>query len=242
MHAFLSEHLEHTALSQRPHPGKPKLQHVGFFSLFPLFSHYVVFPAHLIPCGKVNYLCYTEVCISCLDLCECWMCIFKLFLYISTWMAHKHIHLRFKATKTELAFFFFQYVHPWGSQKIRILKWLAIPFSNILVPWCEELTHWKRPWCWEKLKARGEGGTRGWDVWMASLTQWTWVWANSGRWWRTGKPGMLQFNGLQRVRHNLLTEQQQQQSFLWIFLILFLWFLGANIVLCRGQGFGSLKW
>ena len=117
VHAFLSEHLEHTALSQRPHPGKPKLQHVGFFSLFPLFSHYVVFPAHLIPCGKVNYLCYTEVCISCLDLCECWMCIFKLFLYISTWMAHKHIHLRFKATKTELAFFFFSICSSMGFSK-----------------------------------------------------------------------------------------------------------------------------
>ena len=58
--------------------------------------------------------------------------------------------------------------------------------SNILAPWCEELTHWKRPWCWERLKARGEGGDRGWDGWMASLTQWTWVWAKSGRQWRTG--------------------------------------------------------
>ena len=78
------------------------------------------------------------------------------------------------------------------------------------LPWCEELTHWKRPWCWERLKARGEGNNRGWDSWMASLTQWTWVWANSGRWWRTGKPGTLQFMGLQRVRHNWVTEQQQQ--------------------------------
>ena len=59
--------------------------------------------------------------------------------------------------------------------------------SNTLVPWCKELTHWERPWCWERLKAGGEGGDRGWDGWMASLTQWTWVWASSGRWWRTGK-------------------------------------------------------
>ena len=61
-----------------------------------------------------------------------------------------------------------------------------------LATWCEELTHWKRPWCWERLKAGGEGAV-GWDGWMASLTQWTWVWASSGRWWRTGKPGMLQW-------------------------------------------------
>ena len=63
--------------------------------------------------------------------------------------------------------------------------------SNILATWCEELTHWKRPWCWERLKAGGKWGDRGWDGWMASLTQWTWVWANSGRQWRTRKPGVL---------------------------------------------------
>ena len=48
---------------------------------------------------------------------------------------------------------------------------------------------------------------RGWDGWMASPTQWTWVWSSSGRWWRTGKPGMLQSMGLQRVRHEWATEQ-----------------------------------
>ena len=51
--------------------------------------------------------------------------------------------------------------------------------SNTLVTWCEELTHWKRLWCWERLKAGGEGDDRGWDGWMASLTQWTCVWASS---------------------------------------------------------------
>ena len=69
--------------------------------------------------------------------------------------------------------------------------------SNTLVTWCEELTHWKRPWCWERLKAGGERDDRGWDNWMASLTQWTWVWASSGRWWRTGKTGMQQSMGSQ---------------------------------------------
>ena len=51
--------------------------------------------------------------------------------------------------------------------------------TNTLATWCEELTHKKRPWCWERLKA-GEGNNRGWDGWMASLSQWTWVWVNSG--------------------------------------------------------------
>ena len=63
--------------------------------------------------------------------------------------------------------------------------------SNTLAPWCKELTHWKRPWCWERLKAGGEGDDRGWDGWMASLTQWTWVWVTSRSWWWTGKTGML---------------------------------------------------
>ena len=66
------------------------------------------------------------------------------------------------------------------------------------------LTHWKRLWCWEGLGAGGEGDDRGWDGWMASRTQWTWVWVNSGSWWRTGRPA--QFMGLQRVRHNWATE------------------------------------
>ena len=74
--------------------------------------------------------------------------------------------------------------------------------SNTVATWWEEPTHWKRPWCWERLRAGGEGGNRGWDGWMASLTQWIWIWANSGRYWRTGKPGMLQSMGLQRVRHD----------------------------------------
>ena len=77
--------------------------------------------------------------------------------------------------------------------------------SNTLATWCEELTHWKRPWCWERLKAREEGD-RGWDGSMASLTRWTWVWASSGSWWWTGKAGILQSTGLQTVRHNWVTE------------------------------------
>ena len=76
-----------------------------------------------------------------------------------------------------------------------------------LATWCKELTHWKRPWCWKRLRAGGKGYNRGWDCWIASLTQWTWVWAQSRRLWRTGKPGMLLSMGLQRVRVDLVTEQ-----------------------------------
>ena len=57
--------------------------------------------------------------------------------------------------------------------------------------WWKELTNWKRPWCWETLKVGGEGDDKGLGGWMASWTQWTWIWANSGRWWRTGRPGAL---------------------------------------------------
>ena len=78
--------------------------------------------------------------------------------------------------------------------------------SNTLATWCEELTHLKRPWCWEWLRAGGEGDDRGWDGWMAPLTQWTWVWVNSGCWWWTGRPGVLRFMGSQRVRHDWATE------------------------------------
>ena len=74
------------------------------------------------------------------------------------------------------------------------------------VTWCKELTHLKRPWCWETLKTGGEGDDRRWDGWMALLTQWTWVWVNSGSWWWTGRPGVLQSMGLQRVRHGWVTE------------------------------------
>ena len=71
---------------------------------------------------------------------------------------------------------------------------------------CEVLTHWKRLWCWEGLGTGGEGGDRGWDGWMASLTQWTWIWVNSGSLWWTGRPGVLRFMGSQRVGHNWATE------------------------------------
>ena len=78
--------------------------------------------------------------------------------------------------------------------------------SSTLATSSEELTHWKRLWCWEGLGAGGKGDDRGWDGWMASPTRWTWVWENSRRWWWTGRPGVLQFMGSQRVGHDWATE------------------------------------
>ena len=79
----------------------------------------------------------------------------------------------------------------------------------------EELTHWKRPWCLERLKAEEKGDDRVWDSWMASLTQRTWVWGSSGWWWWTGKPGMLQSMESQTVWQNWATTQQQKCLRLW---------------------------
>ena len=78
--------------------------------------------------------------------------------------------------------------------------------SSTLATSCAELTHWKRPRCWEGLGAGGEGDDRGWDGWMASLIRWTWVWVNSRSWWWTGRPGVLRFMWSQRVRHDWATE------------------------------------
>jgi len=82
----------------------------------------------------------------------------------------------------------------------------TLSYSNTLATWCEELTHWKRPRCWGRLKAGGDGDDRGWDGWMASPTRWAWVWADTGRQWRTGKPDVLQSTGSQRVGHDWATE------------------------------------
>ena len=78
--------------------------------------------------------------------------------------------------------------------------------SNPLATCCKELTHWERPWCWERLMAGGEGDDRGWDGWMASQTQWTCVWVNPRSWWWTGRPGMLRFMVSQRVGQDWATE------------------------------------
>ena len=114
-----------------------------------------------------------------------------------------------------------QPVHPKGNQ-----SWIFTgrtdaeaevpPGAITLTTWCEEPAHWERLSWWERLRAEGEGGDRGWDGGMASLTPWIWVWKNSRRWWRTGKPGVLQPMGLQRVRHDLTTEQQSIEPYVTV--------------------------
>ena len=104
-----------------------------------------------------------------------------------------------------------QSVHPQGNQ-----LWMFIGRTDTEA---EAPMHWlpagksqlvgKNPWCWERLSIGREGDDKGCDGCMVSPTQWTWVWANSRRWWRTEKPGVLHFIGWQRVRHVLGTEQQQ---------------------------------
>ena len=98
-----------------------------------------------------------------------------------------------------------QPVHPKGNQ-----SWIFIGRTDIEaetpILWPPNVKNWKRPWCWERLEAGGEGEDRGWDGWMALLTQWMWVWVNSGSWCWTGRPGVLQSMRLQKVRHDWATE------------------------------------
>ena len=89
-------------------------------------------------------------------------------------------------------------VNPKGINSEYLLEgWCWGLSRNTLANWCEELINWKKPLCWERLKAGGEGDNRGWDGWMASPTQCTWVCVSSGSWWRTGEPGVLQSVGSQ---------------------------------------------
>ena len=102
---------------------------------------------------------------------------------------------------------------PWTARRSNhsILKEISPEYSwkdwcrsrkfNTLATLYEGLTHLKRPWCWERQKA-GEGDDRGWEGWMASPTQWTWVWVKPRSWWWIGRPGFLQSMGLQRIGYN----------------------------------------
>ena len=106
---------------------------------------------------------------------------------------------------------------PWTARRYNqsILKeishwkdWCWSCNSNTLATWCEELSHLKRPWCWQRLTAGGEGDDRGWDGWMALLTRCSWLWASSGNWWWTGEPGVLPSMMLQsQIRLSDWTEQ-----------------------------------
>ena len=131
-----------------------------------------------------------------------------------------------------------QPVRPKGKLAV-IVHWKDWCWSlnaNILATWWEELTHLKTPWCWESLKA-GEGDDGGWDGLMASLTQWTWVWVNSWSWWWTGRPGVLQSMGSERVRHDWVTELNWTERWRgiwvkhWVFSMTFAFFKKLTISL-----------
>ena len=110
----------------------------------------------------------------------------------------------------------------WGSYPVdptlffstRVLQWSlrSIIWNEghcLKIKLYDELTHLKRPWFWERLRAGGEVDDRGYDGWMASSTQWTWVWVNSRSWWWTGRPGVLWFMESQRIGHKWATELTQ---------------------------------
>ena len=111
--------------------------------------------------------------------------------------------------------------------------------SNTLATWCGELTHWKRPRSWIRLKVGGERDNRGLDGWMVLLTQWIWVWVNSESWWWTGRPGMLWFMGSQRVGHNWATELNWSKNIRCLLhgdtKINNSWFHVANVSILRPQ-------
>ena len=110
-----------------------------------------------------------------------------------------------------------QPVHTNWNQSWIFIWWTdAKVEAPILWPPDAESTHWKRTWCWERLKAR-KGNNRGWNVWMASLTQRTWAWAISGSWWWTLKPGMLQSVRVQRVVHDWVTDLNWNKiQYMWL--------------------------
>ena len=107
------------------------------------------------------------------------------------------------------------------------------------VLWPPDAKSWllKRPWCWEWLRSVGDGDDRGWDGWMASPTQWTWVWVNFGSWCWTGRPSMLRFMGLQsRTRLNDWTELNH--SYKWTSGLVFIKF---RIRKCHIVSFDSTR-
>ena len=151
--------------------------------------------------GVEGWQVLTEICVR---RCYCWLCpvshaecrktdAFELWcwrrLLRAPWTARRSNQSILKETS------------PGCSLEGLILRLKLQYFGHLM----RRVDFWKRPWCWEGLGAGGEGDNRGWDDWMASPTWWTWVWVNSGSWWLTGRPGMLQFMGLQRVGHDWVT-------------------------------------
>ena len=134
--------------------------------------------------------------------------VFSIVVYkCESWAIKKAEHWRIDAFKLQCGRRLLRV--PWTARRSNqsILKEISPEYSleglmlklklQYLATGCGELTHWKRPWCWERLRAEGEEDDRRWDGWMASLTQWTWVWVNSWSCWWTGRPGMLHSMGWQ---------------------------------------------
>ena len=117
-----------------------------------------------------------------------------------------------KTLESPLDFKEIQPLHPKGNQ-----SWIFIGMTDAETPilWPPDVKNWliwKDPDAGEDWRQEEKGTTRGRDGWMASLTQWTWVWVNSGSWWWTGRPGVLQSTGSQRVKHNWVTELNWTES------------------------------
>ena len=134
------------------------------------------------------YICVSTCEHMYVNICE------TIHIYINVFCLHIYIYM-----------IQIEYIHK-SLQNVNNEKYLHDTTGYTLATWSEELTHWKRPWCWEGLKAGGEGDDRSWVGWMASLTWWTWVWASSGSWRCTGKPGVLQSMGSQKVGYDCTTE------------------------------------
>ena len=110
-----------------------------------------------------------------------------------------------------------QPVHPKGDQ-----SWMCIGRTDAKaetpILWPPDVKSWligKDPDAGKRLRAGGEGDDREWDGWMASPNRWTWVWVNSGSWWWTGRPGVLQSIGSQRVRHDWVTKSNWVSGSFW---------------------------
>ena len=113
---------------------------------------------------------------------------------------------------------------------LRNLDWSWSWSSNTSATGYKDLTHWKRPWCWERLKVGGEGDDRGWDGWMASPTQWTWAWVNSRSWWWTRRPGVLPSMGSQGVGHDWAIELKWTNCFIFHYFLTYFTLISFSII------------
>ena len=134
-------------------------------------------------------------------------------------------------------------ISPGCSLKGLMLKLKLQYFGHLM----QRADSFERPWCWERLRTWGEGDDRGWDGWMSSPTQWVWVWVDSRSWWWTGRPGVLRFMGLQRVRHNWATEMNWTElmyiySYVnWQGMFSYLWIVYFPISSIHGLEYSAVK-